>query len=160
LQDQLNKKGVKQMSELGVNKVVLVGRAGGNAELKFTAGGKPVASFSLAVNESFKTRDGEKNDQVEWFRCVCFNKLAEIVGQYVTTGKLLFIEGRLQTRKYDDREGNARKVIEVVVSQLRLLAGGNGSANANGDRKDGPRPRQQPGANSQDDTPSDSGVPF
>ena len=68
------------MSELGVNKVVLVGRAGGNAELKFTAAGKPVASFSLAVNESFKTRDGEKNDQVEWFRCVCWNKLAEIVG--------------------------------------------------------------------------------
>ena len=68
------------MSELGVNKVVLVGRAGGNAELKFTAGGKPVASFSLAVNESFKSRDGEKNDRVEWFRCVCFNKLAEIAG--------------------------------------------------------------------------------
>ena len=104
------------MSELGVNKVVLVKRAGGNAELKFTAGGKPVASFSLAVNEWFKSRDGEKNDRVEWFRCVCFNKLAEIAGQYVTTGKLLFLEGRLQTRKYDDREGNARKVIEVVVS--------------------------------------------
>jgi len=146
------------MSELGVNKVVLVGRAGGNAELKFTAGGKPVASFSLAVNESFKTRDGEKNDQVEWFRCVCWNKLAEIVGQYVTTGKLLFIEGRLQTRKYDDREGNARKVVEVVVSQLRLLAGGNG--NATGGRKDGAMPRQQSGADAQDGAPLDSDIPF
>jgi single-strand DNA-binding protein len=129
------------MSELGVNKVVLVGRAGGNAELKFTARGKPVASFSLAVNESFKRRDGEKNDRVEWFRCVCFNKLAEIAGQYVTTGKLLFLEGRLQTRKYDDREGNARKVIEVVISQLRLLAGGNGSANGKDKRKEGTTPR-------------------
>jgi len=58
------------MSELGVNRVVLVGRAGGNAELKFTPGGKPVASFSLAVKESFKSRDGEKNDRVEWFRCL------------------------------------------------------------------------------------------
>ncbi len=76
------------MSELGVNKVVLVGRAGGNGELKYTAGGKRVASFSPAVNESFKTRDGEKNEHLEWFRCVCGNKLAEIVGQYVTTGKL------------------------------------------------------------------------
>jgi len=148
------------MSELGVNKVVLVGRAGGNAELKFTAGGKPVASFSLAVNESFKTRDGEKNDQVEWFRCVCWNKLAEIVGQYVTTGKLLFIEGRLQTRKYDDREGNARKVVEVVVSQLRLLAGGNGNATGNGGRKDGAMPRQQSGADAQDGAPLDSDIPF
>jgi len=119
------------MPELGVNKVVLVGRSGGNAELKFTAGGKPVASFSLAVNESFKTRDGEKNDRVEWFRCVCWNKLAEISGQYVTTGKLLFVEGRLQTRKYDDRQGNARKVVEVVVTQLRLL-GGNRGGNGNG----------------------------
>ncbi len=63
----------------------------------------------------------------------CWNKLSEIAAQYVTTGKLLFVEGRLQTRKYDDREGNARKVTEVVVTQLRLLAGGNGSANGNGE---------------------------
>lgn len=119
-----------------------------------------MASFSLAVNESFKTRDGEKNDQVEWFRCVCWNRLAEVVGQYVTTGKLLFVEGRLQTRKYDDREGNARKVIEVVVSQLRLLAGGNGSASGNGERKDGPTPRQRTTAAPQEDNPADSDVPF
>lgn len=148
------------MSELGVNRVVLVGRAGGNAELKYTAGGKPVASFSLAVNESFKTRDGEKNDQVEWFRCVCWNRLAEVVGQYVTTGKLLFVEGRLQTRKYDDREGNARKVIEVVVSQLRLLGGGNGSSNGNGERKDGTVPPQRPAVAAHDDSSLDSDVPF
>ena len=77
------------MSALGVNKVVLRGRSGGDAELKFTSGGKPVANFSLAVNESFKTRDGEKADRVEWFRCVCWNKLGEIAGQYVTRGKLL-----------------------------------------------------------------------
>ncbi len=144
------------MSELGVNRVMLVGRSGGNAELKFSAEGKPVASFSLAVNESFKTRDGEKNDRVEWFRCVCFGKLAEIVGQCVTTGKLLFLEGRLQTRKYDDREGNARKVIEVVVSQLRLLGGGNGTSNGNGKRKDEPIPRQRPAGH--DDSSPD--VPF
>lgn len=148
------------MPELGVNRVVLIGRSGRNAELKFTAGGKPVASFSLAVNESFKTRDGERNDRVEWFRCVCFNKLAEIAGQYVTTGKLLFLEGRLQTRKYDDREGNARKVIEVVVSQLRLLGGGNGNADGNGERKDGTTPRQRPAAPAHDDSSLGSDVPF
>jgi single-strand DNA-binding protein len=89
--------------ELRVNKVVLIGRSGGNAELRFTAGGKPFASFSLAVNESFETRYGEKSDRVEWFRCVCWNRLAEIAGQYVTTGKLVFLERRLQTRRYDDR---------------------------------------------------------
>ncbi len=148
------------MPELGVNKVVLIGRSGGNAELKFTAGGKPVASFSLAVNESFKTRDGDKSDRVEWFRCVCFNKLAEIAGQYVTTGKLLFLEGRLQTRKYDDLEGNTRKVIEVVVSQLRLLAGGNGTANGNGERKDATTPHQRPAAAGRDNSSLDPDVPF
>ncbi len=146
--------------ELGVNKVVLIGRSGGNAELKFTAGGKPVASFSLAVNESFKTRDGEKNDHVEWFRCVCWNRLAEIAGQYVTTGKLLLIEGRLQTRKYDDQEGNARKVTEVIVSQLRLLAGGSGSANGNGGHKGGTTPRQRPATATHEGSSLDSDVPF
>ena len=148
------------MSELGVNKIVLVGRAGGNAELKFTAGGKPVASFSLAVNEWFKSRDGEKNDRVEWFRCVCFNKLAEIAGQYITTGKLLFLEGRLQTRKYDDREGKARKVIEVVVSQLRLLSGGNGSANSKGERREPEPSRPRAGEAEQEHDSLNSDLPF
>jgi len=82
------------------------------------------------------------------------------VGQYVTTGKLLFVEGRLQTRKYDDREGNARKVTEVVVSQLRLLAGGNGNASGNDEHKDGATPHERPSAIAQGDTPSDSDAPF
>src|SRR5690242_4148917 len=97
------------MADLGINRVILIGRSGGNAELKFTAGGKPVANFSLVVNESFKSRDGETKDHVEWFRCVCWNRLGEIAGEYVTKGKFLFVEGRLQTRKYDDREGHPRK---------------------------------------------------
>ena len=148
------------MPEIGVNKVVLIGRSGGNAELKFTAGGKPFASFLLAVNESFKSRDGERSDRVEWFRCVCWNRLAEIAGQYVTTGKLVFLEGRLQTRKYDDRQGNTRKVTEVVVSQLRLLAGGSGSANGNGEHKGGTTPRQRPAASTHEGSSLDSDVPF
>jgi single-strand DNA-binding protein len=146
------------MSELGVNKVVLVGRAGGNAELKFTAGGRPVASFSLAVNESFKRATVRR--MTKWSGSGGWNKLAEIVGQYVTTGKLLFIEGRLQTRKYDDREGNARKVVEVVVSQLRLLASGSGNGTGNGGRKDGAMSHQQSGAAAQDGAPLDSDILF
>ena len=75
------------MADLGLNKVMLIGRSGGSAELKFTAGGKPVANFSLAVNESFKGRDGEDKDHVEWFHCVCWNGLGEIAAEYVTKGK-------------------------------------------------------------------------
>jgi len=120
------------MSEPGVNKIMLLGRSGGDADLKFTSAGTPVANFSLAVNESFKTRNGEKAEHVEWFRCVCWNKLGELAGQFVTRGKLVFVEGRLQTRKYDDRNGNGRTITEVVVRQLRLL-GGAGPANGNVD---------------------------
>ena len=151
------------MSELGVNKVVLIGRSGGDAELRYTAGGKPVANFSLAVNESFRSRDGEKKDHLEWFPCVCWNKLGEIAGQYVTKGKLVFVEGRLQTRRYDDREGNARKVTEVVVTQLRLLSGnGSGNGNGNSERREGAEDQSRGGNTKAQELedPLDDCVPF
>jgi len=123
----------------GVNKVIVLGYVGSDADLKFTAGGKPVANFSVAVNEPFKNSNGDNVDRVEWFRCVAWNGLAELVGQHVTRGKQLYLEGRLQTRKYDDKEGKARTITEVVVSTLRLLGGSrNGSAKAPEDR--GARP--------------------
>lgn len=149
------------MSELGVNKIVLIGRSGGDAELKFTAGGKPVANFSLAINESFKSRDGGKKDHVEWSRCVCWNRLGEIAGQFVTKGKLVYVEGRLQTRKYDDREGNARKVVEVVVMQLRLLGGnGAGSGNGNAELRGAAGPEPQTANGPEQDNPVDDEIPF
>jgi len=119
------------MSQQGVNKVIVLGHVGGDAEIKFTAGGKPVANFSVAVNESFKNSNGDQVDRAEWFRCVAWNGLAELCGQYVTRGKQVYLEGRLQTRKYDDKEGKAKTVTEVVVSTLRLLGGPrNGSGQA------------------------------
>ncbi len=127
------------MSEVGVNKVILIGRSGGDAELKFTQAGKPVANFSVAVNESFKNGNGEKVERVEWFRCVAWNGLAEVCGQYLTQGKQVYLEGRLQARKYDNKEGNARTVTEVVVSTLRLL-GGPRSGSSKGPAADGEPP--------------------
>ncbi len=127
------------MSQTGVNKVILIGNAGENAELRFTSSGKPVANFSLAVNESFKNGNGEKVERVEWFRCVAWNGLAEVCGQYLTQGKQVYLEGRLQTRKYDNKEGNARTVSEVVVSTLRLL-GGPRSGSSKGPAADGEPP--------------------
>jgi len=149
------------MPEIGVNKIMLLGRSGGDADLKFTPAGTPVANFSLAVNESFKTRDGQKADHVEWFRCVCWNKLGEVAGQYVTKGKLVFVEGRLQTRKYDDRDGNGRTITEVVVRQLRLLGGtGTGNGNAEptgGSNSEPPRGTVRPPEN---DGSQDEEIPF
>ena len=123
------------MSQQGINKLIVLGYAGNDAELKFTASGKPVANFSVAVNESFKNANGDNVERVEWFRCVAWNGLAELCGQYILRGKQLYLEGRMQTRKYDDKDGNPRTTTEVVVSTLRLLGGPrNGSSHAEADR--------------------------
>ena len=140
------------MSEIGVNKVILIGRTGADADVKYTAGGKAVANFSLAINESFKKGDGEQRDRVQWVRCVAWGKLAEVCGQYLTKGKQAYAEGRLQTRKYDDRDGNERTVVEIVVSQLRFLSG---SRSGNGDSAQAPPPAHATQADV-----SDQDIPF
>ena len=104
-----------------LNKVMLIGYAGADSEMKFTPAGIPVANFSLAVNETYKDGDGEKKTNTLWIRCVAWRRSAELAGEFVTKGKLLFVEGRLQVRSYQDREGKKRNVTEVVVITLRFL---------------------------------------
>jgi single-strand DNA-binding protein len=104
-----------------LNKVLLIGYAGADSEMKFTPAGIPVANFSLAVKEVYKNGDGEKKTNTLWIRCVAWRRWAEIAGEFVTKGKFLFVEGRLQLRSYEDREGKKRDVTEVVVTLLRLL---------------------------------------
>jgi single-strand DNA-binding protein len=119
------------MSQQAVNKVIVLGNVERDAEPQFTSGGRPVANFSVAVNESFKNSNGDSVDRAQWFRCVAWNGLVELCGQYLTRGRQVYLEGRVQTCKYDDKAGNARTVTEVVVSTLRLLGGPrNGSAQA------------------------------
>ena len=89
--------------------------------MKFTAAGIPVANFSLSVKEVYKNGDGEKKTNTLWIRCVAWRRWAEIAGEFITKGKFLYIEGRLQFRSYEDREGKKRDVTEVVVTLLRLL---------------------------------------
>jgi single-strand DNA-binding protein len=113
-----------------LNKVMLIGYAGADSEMKFTPAGIPVANFSLAVKEVYKNGDGEKKTNTLWIRCVAWRRWAEIAGEFVTKGKFLFVEGRLQLRSYEDREGKKRDVTEVVVTLLRLLGpakNGNGA---------------------------------
>ncbi|HLN31764.1 MAG TPA: single-stranded DNA-binding protein [Gemmataceae bacterium] len=113
-----------------LNKVILIGYAGADSEMKFTAAGIPVANFSLAVKEVYKNGGGEKKTNTLWIRCVAWRRWAEIAGEFVTKGKFLFIEGRLQLRSYEDREGKKHDVTEVVVTLLRLLGpakNGNGA---------------------------------
>jgi len=113
-----------------LNKVILIGYAGADSEMKFTADGIPVANFSLAVKEVYKNGDGEKKTNTLWIRCVAWRRWAEIAGEFVTKGKFVFVEGRLQLRSYEDREGKKHDVTEVVVTLLRLLGpakNGNGA---------------------------------
>jgi len=112
-----------------LNKVMLIGYAGADSEMKFTSAGIPVANFSLAVKEVYKNGDGEKKTNTLRIRCVAWRRWAEIAGEFVTKGKFLFIEGRLQFRSYEDREGKKHDVTEVVVTLLRLLGP---AKNANG----------------------------
>lgn len=112
------------MSNIGVNRVILIGNAGQDAEVKAMSSGKSVPNFSLAVNEGFRDKTGKSGQRVEWVRCVTWNKLAEIAGKQVRKGRQVFLEGRLQTRRYEDREGTEKTVCEVVVTTLRVLGSG------------------------------------
>ena len=138
------------MPEIGVNKVILIWRTGADAEIKYTSSGKAVANFSLAINDSFKNRDGEQKERVEWVRCVAWERLAEVCGEFLTKGKQAYAEGRLQTHTYEDREGNQHTVSEVVLRQLRLLGG---PGNENGGIEHNARPAQNPDADISDDIP-------
>ena len=113
-----------------LNKVMLIGYVEADSEMKFTAAGIPVANFSLAVKEVYKNGDGEKKTNTLWIHCVAWRRWAEIVGEHVSKGKFLYVEGRLQLRSYEDREGQKRNVTEVVVTTLRFLGpakNGNGA---------------------------------
>lgn len=104
-----------------VNKVILIGFLGDAPETRFTQQGKPVTKFSVAVNENWKDAQGTKQEHVEWFRIVCFGRLAEVSGEYLQRGRHVYLEGRLQTRKWEDRQGEKRTSVEVVASQMRIL---------------------------------------
>ena len=108
------------MSSIGVNKVILLGNAGQNAELRSTSGGKSVANFSLAIHQPFRNKKDGKQ-RIEWVRCVAWDKLAQIAEKVVTKGTVVFVEGRLQTRKFENQEGATNTVTEVVVASLRAL---------------------------------------
>ncbi len=105
----------------GVNKAILIGNLGSDPELRQTASGTPVANFRMATNEVFTNRDGQKDQRTEWHRIVTFGKLAEICGQYLKKGKQVYVEGRIQTREWEDQSGNRRFTTEIVCNQMVML---------------------------------------
>ena len=111
------------MSRGGVNKVILIGNLGSDPEVKYTPTGVAVANVSLATNETWNDKSGERQERTEWHRLVIWRKLAEIVGQYLKKGSKIYVEGRLETRSWDDQSGQKRYTTEVVVNDLQMLDG-------------------------------------
>ncbi len=114
-----------------INKVILIGNLGQDPEVRTTQGGSNVAKLRVATAERRKDREGNWNDHTEWHSVVCFGRTAENVGQYCKKGKQLYIEGRLQTQKWQDRDGNTRYTTEVVADMVRFLGGRGDSAGQN-----------------------------
>ena len=105
----------------GVNKVILVGNLGADPEIRYTPGGTAVANFRIATTESYKNKEGQKEEKTEWHRIVTFGKLAEICGEYLAKGKQVYLEGRIQTSQWEDKEGNKRYTTEIVCNQMQML---------------------------------------
>jgi len=146
-----------------LNKVMLIGYVGADSEMKFTAAGIPVANFSLAVKEVYKNGDGEKKTNTLWIHCVAWRRWAEIVGEHVSKGKFLYVEGRLQLRVYEDREGQKRNVTEVVVTTLRFLGSGkngNGAKTAESSNAAAPADEADNPFNEAGSETADLDVPF
>jgi len=107
---------------MSVNKAILVGRLGRDPETRYTSGGQAVANFTLATDETFKDRSGERQKRTEWHRVVLWGKLAEIAQQYLKKGMLVYVEGRIQTRQWEDkRDGQKRQTTEIVGTVMRML---------------------------------------
>ena len=105
-----------------INKVILIGRLGRDPEVKYTPSGQAVAKFSIATDETYKDRNGEQQRRTEWHNIVAWRRLAEICGEYLVKGKLVYIEGRIQTRQWEDREGNKRNTTEIVAREMQMLS--------------------------------------
>ena len=127
-----------------LNKVLLIGRLGGDPEVRYTQSGQAVANFTLATEERWKSKDGEKQSRVEWHRCVAWGRQAEIAGEYLGKGRQVYVEGRNQTREWEDKEGNTHRTTEVVVNNIQFL----------GRKDDGNNNK----ANNAQSTPEDDGV--
>ena len=144
-----------------VNKVILVGNLGRDAELRYTPGGAAVATLNLATTEVWNDKQGQKQEKTEWHRIVVWGKQAESLQEYLVKGKQIYIEGRLQTRQWDDKDGNKRYTTEIKADRITLLGGGGGGRSGGMERGVGAHPA---GAGAPDEPPmepiTDDDIPF
>jgi len=123
---------------MSVNKVILVGRLGKDPETRYTSGGQAVCNFSLATDETFKDKSGERQKRTEWHRIVVWSKLAEIAQQYLKKGSQIYLEGRIQSREWTDKENQKRTSYEIVATNFRMLGSKSDSSGGSGYRSSSP----------------------
>lgn len=156
----------------GINKVILVGNVGGDPEVRYMPNGNAVATISIATSESWKDKQtGEKQERTEWHRVVCFNRLGEIVGEYVRKGSKLYVEGSLRTRKWQDQQGQDRYTTEIVAADIQMLDGKSGGGMGGGftpfedaqpapEYQNSPTKSQQPASAPENFAELDDDIPF
>ncbi len=141
----------------GINKVILIGRLGQDPEVRYTPDGTAVANFSIATSEEWKDKNsGEKKERTEWHKIVAWRRLGEICGEYLSKGRQVYIEGRIQTRSWDDKDGNKRYTTEIIATDVQFLGGrdsNNGAGPSRGAPDTGGPDLSSPG-------PQDDDIPF
>lgn len=115
---------------MAVNKVMLIGNLGRDPEIRYTTNGQAVANFTLATTEKYTNKSGERQEDTEWHRIVAWGRLAEICGEYLTKGRMVYIEGSIRTRSWEDKEGNTRYTTEIVARNMQMLGGQGGRTEA------------------------------
>ena len=123
----------------GVNKVILVGHLGADPDMRYTPSGQGVCELRLATSDSWTDKNGQRQERTEWHRVVVWGKRAEIVAKYLSKGRQVYVEGRIQTRSYDDKEGNKRYITEIIANDVQFLGGreGGGGGGGGGGRRGG-----------------------
>lgn len=106
-----------------INKVILIGRLGADPEMRFTPSGAEVANFRMATSETWTNKNGEKEERTEWHRIVAWRNLAKICGEYLSKGRLVYIEGRIRSRSWEDKEGNKKYITEIEATDMKMLGG-------------------------------------
>jgi len=147
-----------------VNKAILIGNLGKDAELRYTSGGTPVVSCRIATTERYNDREGNKKEDTQWHRVVIWGKTAESIHEYLTKGKQIYVEGRIQTREWTDKEGKPAKTTEIRADKVVLLSSGGGGGGPRSSGGGGGRDRYSDDGGPADtghvDAPADDDIPF
>jgi len=154
-----------------LNKVMLIGNLGADPETRFTQDGTCVCNLRIATTEKFKNRNGEQQERTEWHRVVMWGRLGEIANQYLSKGSRVYIEGKIETRKWQDRDGNDKYTTEIRANEMKMLGGGSGAGSGSAGNRGGNLPAQgggsapkgnDPFASAPDfgDVPVDDDIPF